>query len=145
MNGYPAEVAVPLSHLKMHLLYCFLIDRAYIRIEVFKMNLIHDIPSVGSSNIGPRLSDARIPNRNLAEERRDHLVANGLLFTSLSGLLAVVAAICTTMIERRTIWRYSWLAACIVFALLMTAGIFTVCSTIGRQTPQHRTVPDRRP
>ena len=61
------------------------------------MNLIHDVPFVGYGNTGAlRPSDTRSQDQHLAENRRDHLVANGLLFTSLSGLLAVVAAICTT-------------------------------------------------
>ena len=109
------------------------------------MNLIHDVPSVGCGNTdAPRPGDTRIQDQNLDESRRDRLVANGLLFISLAGLLAVVAAICTTMIEWGTVWRYSWLAACIVFAVLMTAGVFKVGATIGLHTPQPRTVLDRR-
>jgi hypothetical protein len=107
------------------------------------MNLIHDVSSISyNSTDAPRPGEAR--SQGQAENRGDYLVARGLLLTSLSGLLAVVAAICTTMIERGTVWRYSWLAACIVFAVLMTVEIFEVCSTIGHHAPQHRTVPDRR-
>jgi fatty acid desaturase len=109
------------------------------------MKLIDDVPSVGYSK-----TDAQQPGQvttseqHLAENRRDHSVANKLLFIALTGLLAVFAAICTTMIERGTVWRYSWLAACIVFAILMTTGIFEVGSTIGHQAPQRRTIPNRR-
>lgn len=106
------------------------------------MNLIHDVASARyNSTNAPRLE---VPSQAQAEDRRDYLVARGLILTSVSGLLSVVAAICTTMIERGTAWRYSWLTACIVFAVLMTVEIFELCSTIGQHAPQRRTVPNRR-
>jgi len=60
----------------------------------------------------------------------DSRVTNQLLFTALTGLLAVLSAIFTTMIELGDAWRYSWLAVCILSAVLMLIGIFGIYSAI---------------
>jgi hypothetical protein len=46
-----------------------------------------------------------------------------LLFTTLTGLAAIVAAMFTTMLPLPDFWRYFWLAVCIVSFGLCVVGI----------------------
>lgn len=82
-----------------------------------------------------------------SDDQRDHIVTGRLVFTSLTGLLAVFSAICTTMIELGSAWRYSWLAICILLTVSMLIGICSVGAAIGKQESQQlrAAVTRRRP
>ncbi|HTD16965.1 MAG TPA: hypothetical protein VK673_17415 [Chthoniobacterales bacterium] len=95
------------------------------------MNLIQSRPSENQSVVLDSLPQKR--GRLFRDGQRDHSVIGKLVFTSLTGLLAVVSAICTTMIELGAAWRYSWLAICILLAALMLVGIISVGAAIGKQ------------
>jgi hypothetical protein len=46
-----------------------------------------------------------------------------LCFTTVMGLLAIVAAMFTTMLPLPDTWRYFWLAVCVVCFVLTVIGI----------------------
>jgi hypothetical protein len=99
--------------------------------EVFNMNLIQSQRSENQSVVLDSLAQKH--GRLFRDGQRDHSVTGKLVFISLTGLLAVVSAICTTMIELGASWRYSWLAMCILLAASMLVGIFSVGAAIGKQ------------
>ena len=45
-----------------------------------------------------------------------------MLFTAAVGLIAIISALFTTVLEFPVLWRTSWLAICIAFAVLMLWG-----------------------
>ena len=45
-----------------------------------------------------------------------------MLFTAVVGLIAIISALFTTVLEFPVLWRTSWLAICIAFAVLMLWG-----------------------
>jgi uncharacterized membrane protein len=50
-----------------------------------------------------------------------------MLFTAVVGLIAIISALFTTVLEFPVLWRTSWLAICIAFAVLMFVGVFAFC------------------
>jgi len=110
------------------------------------MNIIQSHASENRSAI--LYSSAAQKSRSFfSDDQRDHIVTGRLVFTSLTGLLAVFSAICTTMIELGSAWRYSWLAICILLTVSMLVGICSVGAAIGKQqSPELRAgVTHRRP
>jgi hypothetical protein len=93
------------------------------------MHLFYKARPENKSAVLPAGSAHR-PRSINGESQGDSRVTHELLFTALTGLLAVLSAIFTTMIELGQIWRYAWLAVCILFAVLMLLGIFGICSAI---------------
>jgi hypothetical protein len=59
--------------------------------------------------------------RNLKAEEEYGL--GKLCFSGLMGLVAAIAAVCTTMLSFSVGWRYFWLAVCIGGFLLAVLGV----------------------
>jgi hypothetical protein len=58
-----------------------------------------------------------------AFERSDDYAFSKLLFVTLTGLAATIAAIFTTMLPLPEFWRNIWLAICIFCFVLCLAGL----------------------
>ena len=93
------------------------------------MHLLYKARSEDGSAVLPA-STAHSPRSISGDSRQDSRVTTKLLFTTLTGSLAVLSAIFTTLIEWGEAWRYSWLAVCILFTVLMLLGISGICSAI---------------
>jgi len=93
--------------------------------EIFNMYLYDHARFKDKSAVLPAGSSHR--SRSISGDNR---VTGRLLFTALTGLLAGIAAIFTTMVQRGETWRYSWLAVCILSASLLLIGIFGIYSAI---------------
>ena len=53
----------------------------------------------------------------------------GMPFTAVMGLVAIVSAIFTMVLEFPVLWRTSWLAICIAFVVLVfVGGVFCLAS-----------------
>jgi hypothetical protein len=72
--------------------------------------------------------------RLLADAAHEREVGKNMLFTTIMGLAAIVAAFMTTILDLTIFWRNTWLTVCIVFAVLMFAGIFQFCGHIDSST-----------
>jgi hypothetical protein len=74
---------------------------------------------VGQTEV-PEKTKARPP---AAFERSDDYAFSKLVFATLAGLAAVVAAIFTTMLPLPEFWRHVWLAVCIFCFVLFVAAL----------------------
>ena len=72
--------------------------------------------------------------RLLADTSHEREVVRNMLFTTVMGLIAIVTAVFTTVLELTVFWRNLWLAICVTFAVLMFAGIFQFCTHIDTST-----------
>jgi hypothetical protein len=93
----------------------------------------HGVP--GQSQ-GPATADEKseVRARTLADAAHEREVTKNMLFTSSMGLVAIITAILTTVLELTVFWRNVWLTICIVFAVLMFVGIFQFCGHIDSST-----------
>jgi hypothetical protein len=95
-------------------------------------------PSHGVSgpSQGPATADEKSESRArlLSDAAHEREVGKNMLFTTIMGLTAVITAILTTVLELTIFWRNVWLTICIVFAVLMFAGIFQFCGHIDSST-----------
>jgi hypothetical protein len=57
-------------------------------------------------------------------------------FTAVMGLVAIVSAIFTMVLEFPVLWRTSWFAICIAFAVVTFVGVFVFCFASNRITKQ---------
>jgi hypothetical protein len=102
------------------------------------MNFLRDTSFVTAS-FYPSVAKAvafQIPATQLSESRirmgvdclNDCQVLQKMtLFTAVMGLVAIISAIFTTVLEFPAFWRTSWLAICIAFTVLMFVGVFAFC------------------
>ena len=58
-----------------------------------------------------------------------------LCFSGLMGLLAAIAAVCTTMLPLAVGWRYFWLAVCVGGFLLAVFGLVLFLQRPDQQSP----------
>lgn len=72
--------------------------------------------------------------RLLADATHEREVVQKMVFTSVMGVIAIVAAFFTTILELTIFWRNVWLTITITFAVLMFAGIFRFCTNIDTST-----------
>jgi hypothetical protein len=72
--------------------------------------------------------------RLLADAAHERDVVQKMIFTTFTGLIAVIAAFFTTILQLSIFWRNLWLTVCIAFAVLMFAGIFQFCGHIDSST-----------
>src|SRR5262249_25619094 len=72
--------------------------------------------------------------RLLAGESHEREVLQKIIFTSVMGVIAIIAAFFTTILELTIFWRNVWLTITITFAVLMFAGIFRFCANIDTST-----------
>ena len=79
-------------------------------------------------------ADAGSRARLLADTSHDGEVFKNMLFTGAVGIIAIIAAFFTTILELPIFWRNLWLTICIAFAVLMFAGIFQFCTHIDTST-----------
>jgi hypothetical protein len=79
-------------------------------------------------------ADAESRARLLADASHEREVVQKMLFTSVTGVIAIIAALFTTILELTVFWRNVWLTICITFAVLMFAGIFQFCTHIDTST-----------
>jgi len=63
-----------------------------------------------------------LDSESMFETPDDYAFAT-LCFTTVMGLLAIVAAMFTTMLPLPDTWRYFWLAVCVVSFVLTVIGI----------------------
>jgi hypothetical protein len=98
-------------------------------------------PSHGVSGPGTTGSQAPAAGENSESRARlqadavhEREVGKNMLFTTIMGLTAVITAILTTVLDLTIFWRNLWLTVCIVFAVLMFAGIFQFCGHIDSST-----------
>jgi hypothetical protein len=76
--------------------------------------------------------------RMLVEALHDRQVLRKMMFTVLAGIIMVLAAIFTTVLELPTLWRYLWLGVCVVFFLLMFAGVAALTTATERSDGKDR-------
>jgi hypothetical protein len=93
-------------------------------------------PSRATASQAPAQADENSEShaRLLADSAHEHEVVQKMLFTTFMGLIAIITALFTTVLELTIFWRNLWLAACITFAVLMFAGIFQFCGHIDSST-----------
>jgi fatty acid desaturase len=86
----------------------------------------------------PSPSESESHARLSADASHEREVVQNMIFTSVTGLIAIITAIFTTTLELTVFWRNVWLTLCITFAVLMFAGIFQFCGHIDTSTsPKH--------
>ncbi|HEV3064132.1 MAG TPA: hypothetical protein VGX93_02270 [Chthoniobacterales bacterium] len=63
----------------------------------------------------------------------------GMPFTAVMCIIAIIAAIFTTILEFPVLWRTSWLAICIAFVVLaFVGGVFCLASTESPNSGDYR-------
>jgi fatty acid desaturase len=82
----------------------------------------------------PSPSESESHARLSADASHEREVVQNMIFTSVTGLIAIITAIFTTTLELTVFWRNVWLTLCITFAVLMFAGIFQFCGHIDTST-----------
>ena len=98
------------------------------------MNFSRNTSSFVTASFYPSVTKAvafQIPATQLSESRtrmgvdclNDRQVFQKMmLFAAVVGLIAIISALFTTVLEFPVLWRTSWLAICIAFAVLMLWG-----------------------
>src|ERR1700730_8507133 len=56
-----------------------------------------------------------------------HVLQKMMLSTAVIGLIATISALFTIVLEFPVLWRTSWLAISIAFAVLVFVGVFAFC------------------
>src|SRR3954453_9429926 len=72
--------------------------------------------------------------RVLADSCHDRRVLRKVMVTALLGLIAVLSATFTAVVESPLLWQTLGWAICITFAALMFGGVFSFCSDLGNPT-----------
>jgi hypothetical protein len=58
----------------------------------------------------------------------DHqILQKSMLSIAVAGLIAIISALFTMVLEFPVFWRTSWLAICIAFVVLMFVAMFAFC------------------
>ena len=79
------------------------------------------IPATQLSQSGTRMGVDCLNDRQALQK--------GMPFTAVMCIIAIIAAIFTTILEFPVLWRTSWLAICIAFvALVFVGGVFCLAS-----------------
>jgi len=78
--------------------------------------------------------DAEAHARLLADASHEHEVLQKILFLGSMGVIAIIAAFFTTILDLTIFWRNVWLTITIIFAVLMFAGVFRFCANIDTST-----------
>jgi hypothetical protein len=93
-------------------------------------------PSRITASQGPARAGENDESRTrlLADASHERDVVQKMIFTTFMGLIAIIAAFLTTILELTVFWRNVWLTVCITFAILMFVGIFQFCAHIDSST-----------
>jgi hypothetical protein len=109
------------------------------------MTLLYDSPSRGAAPAYPvtaktiafplrRTRDASSTSRARALADHDRQVLRKVMLTALLGLIAVLSATFTAILEGPLFWQTLGWAICTMFAAFMFAGVFAFCSDLSNPT-----------